>query len=162
MPDWITHILVAWTIGTILGFKFKQFNSANIALFIVGSLVPDIIKITMIFDYLGIGLSKFFIPLHTPIGSLIIATIFSFFFKEQKVALFFLIGGMFTHYMLDLLLFDLNGGIYLLYPLSWNQYQLGLITNYDFNITILSIIISFTVYLISNKIHKKQLLKHET
>ncbi|MEN4006440.1 MAG: hypothetical protein PQ964_03685 [Methanobacteriaceae archaeon] len=57
MPDWITHILVAWTICTVLGFKFKQFNPANTAICMVGALIPDVYKIVIPLEYLGIDAS---------------------------------------------------------------------------------------------------------
>jgi len=32
MPDWITHILITWTLCKVLGFRFKGFDSENTVL----------------------------------------------------------------------------------------------------------------------------------
>ncbi|MEN4005939.1 MAG: hypothetical protein PQ964_01035 [Methanobacteriaceae archaeon] len=57
MPDWITHVLVAWTICTVSGF-FKQFNPANTVICMVGALIPDVYKIVIPLEFLGIEVVK--------------------------------------------------------------------------------------------------------
>lgn len=152
MPDWIAHILVTWSICTILGFKFKQFNPSNTAIAILGSVLPDIYKIITLFNLSGIKLGNILSPLHLPLGSFIIAIMLSLFFKDRKNALIFLSFGILIHYVLDLLLETNNNGMYLFFPFSWIQWQLGIISNTDYNITILSIIGALLVYVISKKL----------
>lgn len=155
MPDWITHILVAWTLCTILGFKYKQFNPANTALCMVGALIPDTFKIVIPLGVMGIHAENFIMPFHLPVGSLIIASIFSLFFKERKVALSFLVLGFLTHYALDLLLTNLNGGMYMLFPFSWAYWQFDIIPNDDIRISALSIVLAVSVYLVSFWLKKR-------
>ncbi|MEN4018377.1 MAG: metal-dependent hydrolase [Methanobacterium sp.] len=149
MPDWITHVLVAWTICTVLSFKSKQFNPANTAICMVGALIPDVYKIVIPLEYLGVYAWNFILPFHMPVGSFIIATIFSLFFKEQKTVLLFLLLGVLTHYMLDLLLTNLSEGIYLLYPFSWSSWQFDVIPVDDLKITVISIALAVVVYFVS-------------
>jgi len=52
MPDWITHIAVAYILCTLLGFKYKEFNTGNTVLAMVGSVIPDFIKVGIITEYL--------------------------------------------------------------------------------------------------------------
>ena len=157
MPDWIVHVLVAWTICTILGFKYKQFNTPNTVIVMIGSLLPDIFKIVIPLQYLGVYISNFINPIHLPIGSLIIASIIALFFKERKTVFLFLIFGFLTHYILDFLLINLNGGMPLFFPLSWQGLEFGIIPVDDYNITIITILIALGVYSItlSNKKSKK-------
>lgn len=149
MPDWITHIAVAYILCTLLGFKYKEFNTGNTALTMVGSVIPDFIKVGIITEYLGIGVWDFIAPIHLPIGSFIIAGILSLFFKERKTAFLFLSLGVITHYGLDLLLRNVSGGIYLFYPLYWGQWQLGLVATDDFTISMVALIVAVVVYMIS-------------
>ncbi len=149
MPDWITHILAAWTLCTILGFKYKQFNPANTAVCMVGALIPDTFKIVIPLGFMGIHAENLLMPFHLPIGSFIIAGIFTLFFKERKLILSFLALGVLTHYALDLLLTNLNGGMALLFPFSWNAWQLDIIPDDDFHITILAIGLALVVYSVS-------------
>ena len=149
MPDWITHILVAWTLCTILSFKYKQFNPANTAICMVGALIPDTFKVVIPLGLMHIHAENFLMPLHLPVGSIIVASIFALFFKERKIVVSFLLLGVLTHYALDLLLTNLNGGMAMLFPFSWSAWQLDLIPDDDFHITILAIILAASVYLIS-------------
>ena len=149
MPDWITHVLAAWTLITILGFKFKQFSQSNSAVAMLGALIPDIYKINMLSDQFGNYLQSFLLPVHLPIGSILIAAILSLFFIDRKSIFLFLIMGIGTHYVLDLLMF--SGGMELFYPFSPLKFQIGIISVTDFNITIISIILAFFVYLAYKK-----------
>jgi hypothetical protein len=154
MPDWIVHVLVAWTLCTILGFKYKQFNTPNTVIAMIGSLLPDLFKVVIPLEYLGIYIGDFIYPIHLPIGSLIIASIIALFFKERKIVFLFLLFGVFPHYLLDLFLVNLNGGMTLLFPFSWQRLEFGIIPVDDYNITIITIILALVVYTASKTIKK--------
>ncbi|MGF7119175.1 metal-dependent hydrolase [Methanobacterium oryzae] len=151
MPDWITHILVAWTTCTLLSFKFKQFNRENTVIVMIGSLIPDIFKIYIPLELLGIYAQDIIMPIHLPIGSLIMAAIISLFFKEKKTIFLFLIFGVFTHFALDSLLTYVSGGMLLLFPFSWQTWQLKIIPIDDYNIMILALFLAVLVYFVSWK-----------
>lgn len=146
MPDWITHILVAWTSCKILGFKFRGFDNENTVLVMVGSLIPDIFKIYIPLDFFGIYLQNFIYPIHLPLGSLIMAALITLLFRDKKMVFLFLIFGFFTHYALDSLLTYVSGGMELLFPFSWAEWQLRIIPVDDYNLMILVGIIAFSVY----------------
>ncbi len=154
MPDWITHVLVAWTLATLLGFKFKEFSQRNAAIVILGALIPDLYKIYLLMPLIGDQILNFVLPVHMPIGSLLIAGIISLFFTEIRKAFFFLILGISTHYILDLLL--ISSGLELLYPISLFRFQIGIITVYDYHITILSIFMAFIVYIIYKSVNNSE------
>ncbi|MEN4017752.1 MAG: metal-dependent hydrolase [Methanobacterium sp.] len=155
MPDWITHVLVAWSLGTILGFKFKQFNQSNTAIVMLGALIPDIYKITLLLQQFGIYMESFLSPVHLPAGSILIAVILSLFFDKSRSIFLFLIFGIITHYALDILIF--SGGMELLYPFSSTKFQIGVISIIDFNITIISIVLAFFVFIAGKMIDKKKI-----
>jgi LexA-binding, inner membrane-associated putative hydrolase len=152
MPDWTTHVLVAWSLGTILGFRFKQFSQRNVAILMLGALIPDIYKITLVLGSFGINLQGFLMPIHLPIGSLLIAAIISLFFIEKRLIFIFLAIGVGTHYALDLLMF--SGGMEIFYPFSALKFQIGLISVAEVNATILSIILAAIVFLVYIKFNK--------
>jgi hypothetical protein len=150
MPDWLTHILVAWSLCTILGFRYKEFTSENTALAMLGALLPDAVKIAIPLQFLsGHDLSVLVTTLHTPVGASILAAMLSLLFKDKKTVFLFLLLGILTHFALDLLMSYYSGGIYLLYPLSWTQWQIGLISTVDYRISLLAIVISIYVYLVA-------------
>ncbi|MGZ7117965.1 MAG: metal-dependent hydrolase, partial [Methanobacterium sp.] len=136
MPDEITHVLVAWTLATLLGFRFKQFSQANSAIVILGALIPDIQKIYIFLDLIGVQI--LLIPIHLPVVSLLLAGFITLLFEKKKLIFSLLALGIFTHYALDLLMF--SGGISILYPFSAIKWQIGIISVTDYKITIISII----------------------
>jgi len=146
MPDWITHILVAWTSCKILGFKFREFDNENTVLVMVGSLIPDIFKIYIPLDFFGIYLQNFIYPIHLPLGSLIMATLITLLFRDKKMVFVFLIFGFFTHYALDSLLTYVSGGMELLFPFSWTEWQLRIIPVDDYNLMLIAGVIALFVY----------------
>lgn len=155
MPDWITHIVVAWISCTILGFKFRSFDTENTVLAMVGALIPDIFKIYIPLDFMGIYVENFIFPIHLPAGSLILALIFSLFFKDKKMALLFFSYGIFSHYALDSLLTYVSGGMALLFPFSWMEWQLRLISVDDYYLMILAVFVALIVYAVSKKKKKE-------
>jgi hypothetical protein len=146
MPDWLAHVLFAYILCSVLGLKFKVFNKENTAVVMIGALVPDLVKVGLVFDFLGMYVGDFIYLLHTPVGSLLVAGTASLLFSESVFVFGFLILGVTTHFMLDLLLGHVSGGMLLFFPVSWDKYQLGLIHSDDFRITVLMIVVAAIVY----------------
>ena len=146
MPDWITHIAVARILCTVLSFRYKEFTPANTAIVLVGALIPDIIKLGLVGQYFGFNFNEIITPIHIPIGSFIIAGMFSLLFSDRKMVFLFLSFGVITHYALDLLL--VGQGMYLFFPFYWGQYQLELVPTDSFYITIVALALAMVVYLI--------------
>jgi hypothetical protein len=150
MPDWLTHILVVWSLCTILGFRYKEFTSENTAIAMLGALLPDTVKIAIPLQFLsGYDLSVLVATLHTPLGSMLLAAMLCLLFKDKKTIFLFLFLGILTHFALDLLMSYYSGGIYLIYPFSWTQWQIGLISTVDYKISLLAVVISVYVYLVA-------------
>ena len=140
MPDWLTHTLTGWIIG--------KTTKINIALIVIGSLIPDLVKINIAFVWLGINHQHIFDPLHTPIGAFLIAGIGSLFFKDTKKAFIPLSIGVISHFVLDFLLVHLAGGARLFFPFSWNQLNYSLIRSEDYWMTVVAIVIAIIVFFI--------------
>jgi len=105
MPDWLAHVLFAYILCSVLATKFTVFaNKGNTALVMVGALIPDLIKIGLGFDLLGIAVEDFIAPLHTPVGSFLSAGLMALLFTEALVAFALFVLGFATHFVLDLLL----------------------------------------------------------
>lgn len=146
MPDWIVHIAVPYIICRLLYFRYPVFNSGNTVIAMVGALLPDIVKIVMIFQFYSIFINDYILVLHTPLASIIIAGIISLFFEDKKLAFAFLTLGVITHYLLDLLLIHIGEGYYLLFPFSWDIFHLNLISPDNYYITGIVLILSFLLF----------------
>ncbi len=140
MPDWFTHTLVGWITG--------RTTKINIGLVVIGALIPDLVKINLAFIWYNIDHHHFFDPIHTPIGAFLIAAIIALFFKDAKKAFIALGIGITTHFILDFLLVHVSGGMKLLFPISWGEWQFYLIRSDDYWITIIAILAAILVYLI--------------
>ena len=154
MPDLLTHVVVAWTLCTLLSFKWKQFNLQNTAIVMVGALIPDLYKVQLPLSYLNLNESIFIMPFHLPVGSLLLAGMVSLFFRDRKMIFFFLTLGVATHYLLDLLLVNLGGGMELLYPLSWERFSFNVISPTDYHIPAVALFIAFMVYMFRYQIFR--------
>jgi HJR/Mrr/RecB family endonuclease len=154
MVDWLTHSLVGW----ITGKTIKQ----EISFVIIGSLIPDISKFFIIFNwFLKNDTKNFFLPIHTPIGAILIACVFAYFFHDIIKA-FILFGvGIATHFILDLFLLNVSGGMLLLFPVSWDEWQINLIQSEDYMITIYAILAAVTVYSIYYIYEKRKSITYD-
>ncbi|MEA2055063.1 MAG: metal-dependent hydrolase [Candidatus Thermoplasmatota archaeon] len=146
MPDWLTHTIAGWITG--------RAAKMDVSLVIVGSLLPDLIKINLVFTALKIDTHGFFDPLHTPVGSLLVAGIIASFFPKIKEAFIFLSVGVTTHFVLDFFLRHTSGGMKLLFPLSWNEWQIYAIRSDNYWVTIFAVMIAIIFYIIMRKKQK--------
>jgi len=155
MPDWLAHVLFAYVLCSVLGLKYNVFaNKGNTALVMVGALIPDLVKIGLGFDLFGIAVWDFIAPLHTPVGSVLSAGLIALLFSEVFIVFALFIVGFTTHFALDLLLGHVNGGMLLLFPVSWHEYQLGLIHSDNYSVAlILTCVAAFMFVLHSRTAH---------
>ena len=151
MPDWLAHVLFAYVLCSVLGTKFNHFTKANTALVMAGALIPDLVKVKLGFDLLGIDVRPFLEPLHTPIGSLLSAALIALLFIEAVVVFSLFVLGFTTHFALDLLLGHVSGGMLLLFPVSWAEYQLGVIHSDNPWVALVLLGTSGFVYVLQNR-----------
>jgi hypothetical protein len=92
----------------------------------------------------------FITPLHTPVGSVLSAALFSLLFEEIKRKLIFslLILGASTHFALDFLLMHVSGGMLLLFPFSWRGWQLRVIQCDNYYVVLIALLLACTLYFI--------------
>ena len=140
MPDWLTHSITGWVIGR----AWKK----RVSIVVIGALLPDLVKIQLIFDFLNIDTHHFFDALHTPITTIFVALAISTLFPDIMEAFILFYAGALSHYFLDFFLEHPYGGMRLFYPFSWNEYQLHLIPSTNYWMTIIAVIIGFIFYII--------------
>jgi hypothetical protein len=141
MSDWLTHSLVGWIVGKI--------TRQDVGLVVIGALLPDVDKFYLVVNGLfNIHSEPFFLPLHTPIGALLLAGTVAVLFTDIKRAFISLGVGVTTHFVLDIVFFEIGGGIRLLFPFSWEGWQLNLIpmSDYELMITVYAVAVSAVVY----------------
>ncbi len=150
MPDWLTHILAAWIICKLLRIKFRAFDSKNTAIVMAGALIPDIVKVGLLFDFLGMDVWDFIAPFHTPVGSILSAALFSllFEFEERKRIFSLLILGASTHLALDFLLMHVSGGMLMLFPFSWHGWQLRVIQCDNYYVALVALLLACVIYVV--------------
>jgi hypothetical protein len=135
VPDGLIHISAGY-IGVSHWLK-----SGRLTLFLMGSLIPDILlrggRILFIGQPQQDFIELYLTPLHTPIASLFLCLAIAQLFHatNRKSALMLILGGCLAHYSLDLLQRTINGygftvelldGYHWLYPISWYDFQFGL------------------------------------
>lgn len=134
MPDWLAHVLFAYVVCKLIGLRYKLSDRADVALVLIGALLPDITKMRLVLGLAGIDIQDMIEPLHTPAGSLLLAGLIALLFFDSRRVFLLLALGAGTHFTLDLMEDTVGGGVLLLFPLSWQRYGLGLIPNDDWRI----------------------------
>jgi len=109
----------------------------------------------MLFNPLGHDWWNYIYALHQPLGSFLVAGLASLFFENEKKTFLFFGLGILTHFALDLLLLQVSGGIYLLYPLSWMAFHLDVVANDDYLITLVALIMALVVYMVGRWLEGK-------
>ena len=109
MPDWITHILLAFVLADLLGQRKS--------LVLIGAVLPDVLIAPFVLFRGAPELAyAFYSIFHTPFASLTLAASASSAFKKQWKAFSLLALGVASHFALDI--FQAPGGYQLLWPLS--------------------------------------------
>lgn len=140
MPDWTTHVITGWIAG--------KATKMNISLVIIGSLLPDLAKVQLFFDKMEINTHGIIEPLHTPLGTMLVALLIALLFPKIKDAFIAISAGVATHYFLDFFLMHVSGGMKLLFPFSWREYQMHLISSDNYWVTVFAIITGLIFYFI--------------
>jgi hypothetical protein len=155
MVDWLSHVLLAWIICQILSVKFKFFGGRNTAIVMIGALIPDIIKVGLLFRWINIDIWDFIVPLHTPVGAVLSAAVIALFFEEHMNAFKLLLFGMATHFLFDLPLAHLSGGMLMLFPFHWGRYQVYIIPTDDCIVPILASVVAIVIYIVKSRVTAK-------
>lgn len=114
VPDWITHVAVAYSLALLVNIKRRE-------LVVLGALLPDIFKVFLPLGVIiGFGddffLGNYFAPFHTLLGvSLTSALLSTFFNAPKKVVPLFLLGA-FSHLIMDSLLYPFGYENWVLWP----------------------------------------------
>ena len=158
MPDWLTHVIIGWGIFNLLTIRWKniqQFKSAVI----VGSILPDLWNIRLILEQIGLDLTWQLYVFHTPLGALLTALLISLIFFKEDVwsqGAFFLAIGVGLHLALDLTLRHIGGGHYVLFPISWQLYELGIFWPETFTPLFLAVIFGTASYIFTKHVKENK------
>jgi membrane-bound metal-dependent hydrolase YbcI (DUF457 family) len=152
MPDWLAHTMIGWITGKTIKME--------VGLVVVGSILPDLVKINHVALLLGADLQSFFNPFHTPAVSLLVAGILALFFLDTKKVFFAFVIGIATHFLLDFFLIGATRGIQFLFPFSWEYWRFNEIM-VDYRFTVIVCLAALVLYLCyfyygSKKMRKKQ------
>ena len=118
MPDLVTHVMAGYGLQRALWPRLSPW-------FLVGAVFPDIL--TRPFTILWPGSFWWTMPLHTPMGLLLVCAAIALLAGAP-----FLFSGIwapafFVHLFLDLFQAHLAGSYYLLFPFSWRSVEVDLI-----------------------------------
>jgi len=150
MPDWLTHVLVGYAISKTLGLRFSAIGEKETALIVFGSLLPDGVKLGYLFEFFGIYLWKFLVPLGTVAGAVLSSFLLSLLFKEEIKTFLLLFFGSAAHIFLDLFTTHATPSPPIFFPFNWSDYEIGIIRSDDYRITALAIVLALSVYAITN------------
>jgi hypothetical protein len=125
----MAHVAFAFILCALLALKWPVFGGRNTVLVMIGALTPDIFKLYLPLQVMGVHAQDSLALFHIPIGTALVCALCALLFEKGiRVRVFLLFAvGIVTHYALDVILINVSGGLMLLYPLSWNAWHLDLV-----------------------------------
>lgn len=126
MADWLTHVLLGLALVEFVSLKYPKVRKYRFIV-LIGAVLPDLGNITMFMGETGTYLSYSFIPLHSPIGILLLIIPLSFIARKgyQKNVFLLLILGAGLHLVIDFFIVTLSGKLPLLFPFSFEGFGYG-------------------------------------
>lgn len=138
MPDWITHISVAYIIAILLNIK------ENRTILYIGAIIPDSFRLFfLVGPFTGFSIAmNFFAPLHTVIGVLLSGAFVISFFKgvAWRHAFKLVLLGAISHFALDALMHPFGTSIWAFYPFWISPTYSGIIWSDSYWPVIISVI----------------------
>jgi hypothetical protein len=138
MPDWLTHTLIGWMTGKAVKLE--------VGLIVLGSILPDLVKIHDIAFFFGVDIYGFFSPFHTPVGALLVVGIIALFFADTLKIFLTLTIGVATHFVVDFFFIGATKGIQFLFPFSWGYWRFNEITT-DYRLPLIAMGAALAFYL---------------
>ncbi len=126
MPDWITHLGIAYLLARGLGIR------ENRGLVYIGALLPDLFKLFLPLGMLvgfasdGFFIGNYFAPFHTVFGVLLSGLFVSSFFEEWRGSYRLIMLGAFSHLLADALLYPWGSSMWGLWPLWRGDLGIGI------------------------------------
>ncbi len=126
MPDLLAHALIAYSLATLLSWRYEWLSPAYVTVAMAGAFVPDLAKATLLVStstmqsLLGVPFNWF--ALHTIGGSLVSIAIGVVLVRraERTRVAALLCAGAVSHLLADALLLNPSGRSYpLLWPLTY-------------------------------------------
>jgi hypothetical protein len=115
MVDLYTHVLVGYTLGTLLSWRYERITHPFVTVLMAGAVLPDLSRIDLLVSSGTVenvlGVSFAWLPLHRVGGTLLVVCIGSLLAaKRHRRAVFVLLAiGAGSHYLLDFLLYKPSG-----------------------------------------------------
>lgn len=135
MPELLTHVMLAYAIATLAMLKLQSIGKKERALFIMGTIVPDLTKAGYLFNLLKINLWNYLAVFETLTGALITCAFLATFSKERLKGFVALFSGTLLHFLLDLLIIHASSKTPLLFPFYNKSFELGMIRADAFALT---------------------------
>ncbi len=118
MADLLTHLIVGYSIGTILSWRYEKIKAPHITAIMFGTILPDLVRIHLLIDPVWVenimNIPFSWTPIHT-LGGVLLITWMGFLFTQRrhsKIVLILVgIGGA-THLLLDSFLRTASGHAY--------------------------------------------------
>lgn len=122
MPDLLTHALIAYTLATLLAFRYDWLSPAYVSVAMAGAFIPDLVKVYLVVDHSSVaaflGVPFSWMGIHTLGGAtvaVLIGTVLATPENRRRVTGLLALGAA-SHLAADALLYNVTGHSY---PVFW-------------------------------------------
>jgi len=154
MAELLTHVLAAYVLLTVAGWRLDWLTARWIAIGMAGAIIPDLVKIGLVVDaevvegLLGVPFS--YSPISSIAGVLVIAAGITLAFTESRRRVFALLvaGGVSSLALDGLRVFADGQSSFWLYPLWWRPPTPSLYVTSDPRVTVVAVAVAGGVFLL--------------
>jgi hypothetical protein len=134
MPDLITHSVAGHLVARVTRLRH------GLVLLVIGNCLPDLlsrlpVRVIGEINFRTGHLAEpywywMWMPGHLPVGLLLASYVLAHLFvrERRRAAFFTLLGGSFTHLLMDSFQWHASGGEPIFWPFTWNGYEIGLVS----------------------------------
>lgn len=160
MADLLTHVLVAYVVLTVAGWRGGWLEPRWVAVGMGGAAVPDLVKVERLVDegvvQSALGIPFEYDPVSSLAGVLVIAAAITLFFGHARRRVYALLvaGGLLSLVLDGLRVYVDGSSSFWLYPLWWRPPTPGLYVTADARVVVIAVAVAAVVALVDRYLVK--------
>jgi hypothetical protein len=158
MADLLTHVLAAYVLLTVAGWRVGWLEPRWVAVGMGGAAIPDLVKVERLVDeglvQSALGLPFEYDPVSSLAGVLVVAGAITLFFGHARRRVYgLLVAGGFLSLVLDGLRVFVDGSSdFWLYPLWWRPPTPNLYVTADVRVVVVAVTVSAGVFVLDRRV----------
>jgi hypothetical protein len=157
MADLLTHVLAAYVLLTVAGWRVRWLEPRWVAVGMGGAAIPDLVKVERLVDegvvQSALGVPFEYDPVSSLAGVLVVAGVVALFFGQARRRVYGLLvtGGVLSLVLDGLRVYVDGSSSFWLYPLWWRPPTPSLYVTADVRVVVVAVAVSAGVFVLDRR-----------